>query len=221
MLPSSALGFVLAITVASTASAECPIGNYDVQLKVILAPVKIDRSNSAPELRRLYNESNSANPSKVLAFTDSLYGSSGTYHLDTDPTDNGYCVRVTGGNIWYYVRRTIYLPREVEPGSCVDHVLLEHERQHIAVSEKAATNELVPFLKARFTGPAPGVWNKCAGAAEDQAKATADKVLNAALDEYFEMLDERQRVIDERDRDAIDDTCGEGSLARLRAAFTP
>jgi len=136
--------------------------------------------------------------------------------MRADPRGMHWCARLLRATVKIKWDTTVYLARELVPGSCADRAVREHEAKHVALDR-----DLLPILKSdveasirRVTGTP--TWGAGSTWALQDLKAQVQKATEDAIDKFQAQRNARQLQIDTPEEyNRVAASCGEDAFPRI------
>jgi len=136
--------------------------------------------------------------------------------MRADPKGNHWCAQLVRTTVKVDWITTVYLARELEPGSCPLAAVQAHEAKHVALDR-----ELLPMMKQDVETAVRGVtrapvWGTSANEAMAALKARIEQAAKAAIDDFEKQRDARQLLIDTPEEyDRVSASCGKDAFSKL------
>jgi hypothetical protein len=151
-------------------------------MTVTEAPLRQDRSRGIPELTRRMAGQGPDGP--ALGLTQSRLETEIAYAMGAMPEGGGYCLTLDRVDVKITLSITVFLARELKPGSCIHQEAVAHEQKHVDLERK-----LLPVVKARVEAALAGVARLTASgatieAAGDKLQQRARQAVDAVLDDF-------------------------------------
>jgi hypothetical protein len=163
-------------------------------MTVIEAPLQQDRSRGIPELTRRMAGQGPDGP--ALGLTHSRLGTEIAYAMSAVPAGSGYCITLDRVDVKITLAITVFLAKELKPGSCLYREAEAHEQKHVDLERK-----LLPVARARVEVALAGVARRTVRgatieAAGDQLQEQARKAVDAVLTDFAAEKKRQQLLFD-------------------------
>jgi len=159
---------------------------------------------------------------ELQGYQDTLGSTSAELHaqldgdMRADPRGMHWCARLLRATVKIKWDTTVYLARELIPGSCADKAVRQHEAKHVALDR-----DLLPTLKSdvetsilRVTQRP--VWGAGSSWALQDLKAQVQKAAEAAIDTFQTQRNRRQLEIDTPEEyNRVAASCGQNAFPTI------
>lgn len=196
------------------AAAECDgIAKPNVTVRIDAGPVREDRSLKLADLSKIPSASRRAGMEaydQTLGLTEADIGAKADIDLlTTEDGHGGYCTVARSAAIVLEWKTVVHIASEIEPGTCMDKVVSEHEQKHvdidrelIPIGRQAIELALTSVIRQSFHG---GTVDESRNALQDQAR----KAVNEAVDIFSVVRTRKQLAHDNKEEyDKVPKACG-------------
>lgn len=211
---------VLPSAPATAAWMSCPSQTASIRVHTGEAEIIYDRTKSVAALSRIAPDRRSGLEaySHTLGITAPKFASDGEYRTVARRVGNVWCASVLSATIEVTLQQTVYLASELKQGSCVNRVVLTHERKHTTLNSQFVGKLVRVIQGAVRKARLPGSQGATAEAAQKAAIDAMDKVIGEVVNGFAADLRQAQEAVDTpREYDRIYRICGEENVRNLMA----